>query len=196
MEAANTQQLLLVDEQDRFIGRYVGRGEAHSGEGAHHRAFVLMVLNTVDEILLQRRKHWLWDNLWDLSAVSHVLHLAEHDESYAEAAARALSAEMDMQIGSVQQMGGFNYFAQHFDGVGCENEYCAILLTQADGEPRPNREAVYEYRWLGLDLFRADVQEHGDSYTPWARLAVETLVAQGDWPPNSHPIRGRSRRPS
>jgi isopentenyl-diphosphate delta-isomerase len=181
---ANEQQLLLVDEEDRFSGGYVNRGEAHTGAGQHHRAFVCLAIDAHGRVLLQRRKHWLWDDLWDCSAVSHVLHLSDRDETYEEAARRALSVEMTIEAAAIGQHGGFNYFAQHFDGVGCENEYCAILVTRFDGEPRPNADAVYEVRWLSLEDYRQEVQARPDAYTPWARLAVETLVASADWPPS------------
>lgn len=178
---ADEQQLLVVDENDRFSGDYVARGAAHRGAGQHHRAFVCMVMDSQGRVLLQLRRHWLWDRLWDLSAVSHVLHLLDHDETYTEAAARALLREMGIAGAPTAQLGGFNYFAQHFDGIGCENEYCAILIARHDGDVRANPESVYEHRWVSLADFRKEVETRPEGYTPWARLTVETLVADRNW---------------
>lgn len=180
----NEQELLLVDEDDQFSGQYVARGDAHTGAGQHHRAFVCLVLDGQGRVLLQRRRHWLWDNLWDLSAVSHPLHLEKGDETYEEAAARAMRSEMGIVGKGIRKLGGFNYFAQHFDGVGCENEYCAILVARHDGQPSPNPEAVYEHRWLPLPDLKNEAEASPEFFTPWARLTVETLVNDGSWPPD------------
>ena len=178
---ADQQELLLVDENDQFSGHYVTRGPAHTGAGLHHRAFVCLVVDRAGRVLLQLRRHWLWDRLWDLSAVSHPLHLRDHDETYEEAAARAMEVEMGITGEGIRKLGGFNYFAQHFDGVGCENEYCAILAAQSDGEPTANPDAVYEYRWVALAEFKNEVEASPEVFTPWARLTVETLVNDGSW---------------
>ena len=179
--ATDQQQLLLVDEHDQFSGQYVTRGPAHTGAGHHHRAFVCLVIDHGGRVLLQLRQHWLWDRLWDLSAVSHPLHLGGHDETYEEAAARAMQAEMGITGAGIRKLGGFNYFAQHFDGIGCENEYCAILVARSDDEPAANPEAVYEHRWVGLADFKNEVEARPEVFTPWARLTVETLVNDGSW---------------
>lgn len=142
-----------------------------------------MVVNRLGQVLLQRRKHWLWDDLWDLSAVSHVLHLEDRDETYGEAAARALEREMGIQGVRVQKLAGFNYYAKHPRGEGCENEYCAVMLARHDGPVKADPDCVYEHRWLGLEDFRAEVEARPETYTPWAALTVATLSEAGRWPP-------------
>ncbi len=181
--AADSQQLLLVSGEDEFSGEYVARGAAHVGSGQHHRAFVCLVINRDGRGLLQLRRHWLWDRLWDVSAASHPLRLPDHDETYEEAALRAMRDELGIVGANVRKIGGFNYFVQHSDGIGCENEYCAVLIAQYDGDPAPSITAVYEWRWADLDDFRNEVEASPERFTPWARLAVETLIAQGHWPP-------------
>ena len=78
------QQLLLVDEKDEFLGQYAPRSACHTGKGLHHRAFAVCLFNKSGQILLQKRKHKLWDNFWDVTAISHPLHLLDRDESYQE----------------------------------------------------------------------------------------------------------------
>jgi isopentenyl-diphosphate delta-isomerase len=182
MDQRAEQLLLVVDEEDRFLGRYVARGEAHRGGGERHRAFVLLVRDSDGRVLLQRRRHWLWDGLWDFSAVSHVLHLERGDETYEEAARRALKDEMGMEAARVERLGGFDYFADHGDGVGCENEYCAILVTGSEEAPHPNPEAVSAVRWLTPADLQAEVRAAPEAFTPWATLAVQTLAREGRWP--------------
>jgi isopentenyl-diphosphate delta-isomerase len=173
------QTVLLVDAEDRFLGAYARRDEAHAGQGLRHRAFVCMLFDGAGRLLLQRRRHWLWDGLWDLSAVSHVLHLPDHDESYDEAAARTLKKELGIEGVPVRRIGGFDYYAPHPDGQGCENEYCAILFGSYVGPVLPNAEEVSAVQWVPFVAFVQELRESPERYTPWARLAVEALEREG-----------------
>lgn len=177
-KAAN-QMVILVDENDNFLGKYAPRHEAHIGKGLHHRAFVCFVLNGKGEILLQKRRHWLWDGLWDLSAVSHPLFIEGREESYQEAASRALKKEMGIERVKVGKIGGFNYYAKHDKDDGCENEYCAILFGRYDGSVAPDKEDVYEHKWMDFQEFVKDIKKQPQIYTPWAILTGETLEIRG-----------------
>lgn len=166
--------LLLVDDSDTFSGKYAKRGECHFGNGLHHRAFVVVIQNKKGEILLQKRKHKLWDGYWDVSSISHVLHLEDYDETYEEAGNRSLSVEMGIPKTQLQKVGGFNYFAKF--GKNCENEYCAILLGDYDGKVKPNSDVVYEYAWVSREEFIKDVLSQKEKkYTPWAIYTVTNL---------------------
>jgi isopentenyl-diphosphate delta-isomerase len=169
----NRQMLIVVDENDTPTGQYEDKGECHFGNGIHHRAFVVLLENSKDEVLLQLRKHVRWDRFWDLTAISHVLHLPDHDETYEEAARRALKIEMGITDVTLKKIGGFNYFARYH--AHCENEYCAILIGTYDGEYVSNRSVVYATKWMKKDAFYDDVAKNPDKYTPWAVLAVAEL---------------------
>lgn len=173
---ASEQQVIVVDENDNASGKYVPRHLAHTGSGIHHRAFVCYLLNSKGEILLQKRKHWLWDGLWDVTAVSHPLHLTDHDETYEEAAKRALKKEMGIEGVVVKTVGGFNYFAKHEKDNGCENEYCAIITGTYNGAVHPDPNDVYEFKWINFEEFKKDVLANPKFYTPWAKLMVETQI--------------------
>lgn len=167
------QFLLLVDDQDNFEGKYAKKEKCHFGNGLHHRAFVVLLQNKKGEVLLQKRKHKLWDGYWDLTAISHVLHLPDHDESYEEAANRSLKREMGISQVSLQKVGAFNYFVK--EGKHCENEYCAILTGTYDGKVLANKDVVYEYAWMDRDAFIADVINNPKKYTPWTIRTVAKL---------------------
>lgn len=167
------EMLLLVNDQDNFLG-YASKKECHTGEGKKHRAFVTLLFDSQNQVTLQKRKHRLFDNLWDLTAISHPLHLDDgHDENYQEASDRALKKEMGIESVSVKKVGAFNYFAQ--DGENCENEYCAVLIGRYDGEYKPNPEEVYEMKQMLFDEFIKDVKKNPKKYTPWAVMAVGVL---------------------
>lgn len=168
------QTLLLVDNQDRFLGKYANRLDCHKTPGLHHRAFVTMLFNYNGEVLLQKRKHQLFGNLWDLTCASHPVHRNGKDESYEEAAVRALKTEMGIKNIKLSKIGGFNYFAQDGNNF-CENEYCAILTGVYNRKVNPNPECVYQYRWLDFDQFLAEIDKMPEKFTTWANLAASKL---------------------
>jgi len=168
----NSQTVLLVDKKDTFLG-YASREETHSGRGKRHRAFVTLLFDKDNNVILHKRKHRLFDGLWDLTAISHPLKINGRDESYQEGSDRALSKEMGIGHVQVDKMGAFNYFAK--DGQNCENEYCAILIGNYNGKIKPNKKEVYEAKKVTFDDFVSDCRKNPKKYTPWARLAVKKL---------------------
>lgn len=170
------QLLILVDQKDHFQG-YASREECHSGKGRRHRAFVTLLFNGQNWVTLQKRKHRLFDNLWDLTVCSHNLHLKKGDESYQEASDRTLRKEMGILHAQIKKVGRFKYFAQ--DGENCENEYCAVLVGRYDGEYEPNKDEVYEIKQIGFEEFVKNVAATPGKYTPWAVLAVGELKKFG-----------------
>lgn len=170
------QYLLIVDTNDNFTGKYEEKLLCHTGEGLHHRAFITIIFNNKDEVLLQKRKHFLWDSYWDITATSHVLHLPTHDESYEAAATRCLENEMGIGDVILKKIGSFNYFAK--ENEFCENEYCAILTGQYIGKVSADPKTVYKYQWVSRDWFYIDCQKNPQKYTPWALQAVAIISKQ------------------
>ena len=169
------QTLILVDEADKFLG-YAGREECHTGRGRRHRAFVTALFDKQNRILLQRRKHKLFNNFWDLTAISHPLHTKNGDETYQQASDRALLKELGVKNISVKKVGGFNYFAR--DGKNCENEYCAVLVGNYDGKFRANKSETYGAKWVKFSDFVLDIKRNPKRYTKWARLSVKELKSE------------------
>lgn len=163
----DNQILLVVDNNDKFI-KYEKRKDCHLGNGIHHRAFVVLLNNSKNEVLLQKRKHKLWDNFWDTTSISHPLHLENRDESYEEAGNRSLMIEMGIRPLSLTNIGGFNYFVKHKEN--CENEYCAILTGFYEGDIVINPDAVYEYKWVPKSEFISQCLKNDENLTPWAIL--------------------------
>jgi len=163
-------QVLLVNDKDEVIG-YDSIENSHSGRGKHHRAFVTALFDAQNRVLLQKRKHRLFDGLWDLTAISHPLHVNGRDETYQQASDRALKKEVGIGHVEVAKVGAFNYFAK--DGKNCENEYCAILTGVYTGKFKPNPKEVYEARWVKYDDFLQDASRSPSKYTPWAQETVK-----------------------
>lgn len=163
------QYLILVDENDNFLGKYAPKSRCHTGRGLHHRAFTILILNKKREVLLQKRKHKLWDGYWDLTN-SHPLHAEEKDEKYEQAAKCCLKREWGIEI-PVKKLFSFNYYAKY--GNFCENEYCAFLVGEYNGEVYPNPKVAYGYKWMSLEKLLKDIKINREVYTPWAIRALE-----------------------
>jgi len=167
------QQLILVDEDDKFLGRYAIKADCHTGEGLHHRAFTLLIINNQKEVLLQDRKHQLWDHFLDLTN-SHPLHLENgSDETTPQAASRCLRREWGIDF-PVKKLFTFNYFSQ-YEGNFCENECCYFLVGKYQGEVHPNPEVAYGYKWMPLDQLLEDINIHPEIYTPWLMRALKEV---------------------
>src|SRR3989344_4206390 len=172
---SNNQTLILVDKRDEALG-YESREKCHTGRGKRHRAFVTVLLDDKNRILLQRRKHRLFDGLWDLTAISHPLHINGRDETYQQASDRALKKEMGIGYVTIRKVGAFNYFAK--DGINCENEYCSILTGEYSGRFKPNSREVYEAKWVRYEDFIEDIAKNPLKFTPWARETAGILASR------------------
>lgn len=166
------QVLILVDESDNSLGKYASKHRCHQGKGLHHRAFTILIYNKEGEVLLQKRKHQLWDNYWDLTN-SHPFRKEDgKEETYKEATQRCLKREWGLKV-SLRKPFGFNYFADY--GDFCENEYCAVFVGEHNGKIYPNPEVIYEHKWMPLKALLRDIKIHPETYTPWAIKALREL---------------------
>ncbi|HEX9635948.1 MAG TPA: NUDIX domain-containing protein [Acidobacteriota bacterium] len=178
MNAADNQILLATDERGRFTGEYIPRELAHRGDGRRHLAIAVLLHNARGELLLQRRRHHLFDDLWDLTGATHPLHREDAaDESFEQAAARCLAVEYDIRGVTLETFGAFNYFARH--GEQCENEHCALLIGTYDGPVRVNPQVGYGFRWMAKHDFARDIDRHPERYTAWARESARLLRRAG-----------------
>lgn len=166
------QTLILVDNYDKILG-YAPRNVCHTGKGKRHRAFVIALYNSNGEILLQRRRHALFTNLWDLTGASHPLRRQGRNESYGEAAARCVRDEFGIRGISFRKIGAFNYFAPQ--GKKCENEHCALIVGKYDGRVRPNPKVAYGFKWATLGATLREIRRKPESFVMWGRLGARLL---------------------
>ena len=172
----NNQTLILVDRRDKSLG-YESKEKCHTGLGKRHRAFVTLLFDDKNRILLQRRKHRLFDGFWDLTAISHPLYINGRNEVYQQASDRALKKEMGIGHVAVDKVGAFNYFAK--DGKNCENEYCTVLTGEYSGKFKPNNKEVYKAKWVGYEDFIEDIAKNPSKFTPWAKETARILASRG-----------------
>src|SRR3989304_7451405 len=170
-----SQKILLVNNSDKFTG-YATWEQGHRGRGKQHRGFVTLLFDDKGNVYLQKRKHKVFDGLWDLTAISHPYKNGDHQENLIEAASRALKVEMGIGKTQLKNVGAFTYFAP--DGEWCENEYCYILTGNYDGGFKPNKKLVYDAKKVRFEEFVGDIARNPKKYTPWARITAQKLIGE------------------
>ena len=68
---------------------------------------------------------------------------------------------------------------QTVQGEYCENEHCAILVGEYNGELNLNLGVGYKYKWMDKDKFLKDIKKNPKNYTPWAIEGVKLLKQSG-----------------
>lgn len=171
------QLIIVCDNQGSPTGEYISKEKGHRGKGRRHLAICVLLINSQGEILLQRRKHLIFNDLWDVTGATNNLYINGKNESFEDATLRCLKEEYDIKGVDVKYMGSFNYFAKY--GEYCENEYCAIMVGEYDGKIKPNLEDAYEVKWVKKEEFLKDVEKDPKKYTPWCIEAVKILKEKG-----------------
>lgn len=169
------QIILAVDSNGKFL-RYIPKKVGHTGAGQHHLAITVLLQNSKGQLLLQKRKHQIFDNLWDLTGATHPLHRKNgSDESLEEATWRCLEGEYGItEKMPLKNLGFFNYFKQY--GKFCENEFCYLMVGEYSGGIHLNPQVGYEYRWVSKSDFLKDIILNPQNYTPWAIESVKVLA--------------------
>ncbi len=173
--SAKEQIILAVDDSGKFSGEYIPKAVGHTGAGKRHLAITVLISNSKGQCLLQKRKHQVFDNIWDITGATHPLHKSDgSDETVEEATWRCLEVEYGIKDKMpLKNLGFFNYFAKY--GEYCENEHCAILVGEYNGPFNLNSEVGYGYKWVSEEEFLKDIAANPQNYTPWAIEAIGFL---------------------
>lgn len=172
--AQDDQIILAVDEKGDFQGEYIPKWVGHTGKGQRHLAISVLLFNDKGEVLLQKRKHKVFDDIWDVTGATHPLHKSDGtDETLEEATLRCLKREYDIHSVELKNYGMFDYYAEYEDL--CENEHCAILVGEYNGPLKLNDEVGYGYKWMDKQKFLQDIEANPTHYSPWALPAVNIL---------------------
>lgn len=173
------QIILAVDGKGNFKGEYIPKSVGHTGEGKRHLAISVLLYNSKGQVLLQKRKHKIFDDIWDVTGATHPLHKDGKDESLEEATLRCLKTEWGIrEIGGIRVIGAFNYFAKY--GEYCENEHCAILIGEYNGPLNLSSEVGYSYKWVSEEEFLKNIKKNPKKYSPWAVEAAKLIRTKGD----------------
>ena len=186
------EALILVDEQDRPIGR-ASKVKAHRHAGAYHRAFSVMLFDEHDRLLLQRRADdkITFPGIWANTCCSHPLDVPEErDETdgigVRRAAVRKLEQELgikDVGVDDLAYVGRFRYQARQ-DETWIEREVDHLLVGRvSDLSVNPNPNEVAEVRWVSHDDLESMLIEEDPEHpvAPWFRCIAARLMTDAWW---------------
>ena len=161
------EQVILVNEQDEVIGT-MPKMEAHE-KARLHRAFSVFVLNGNGETMLQQRAEHKYHSpgLWTNTCCSH----QRVGETNIQAGRRRLQEEMGFQT-DLQDLFSFIYKAP-FDNGLTEHELDHVMLGHFEGEPTINPDEVADWKWMGLEEIRNDLEANPGAYTAWFKIIFE-----------------------
>lgn len=165
------QIVVLVDEQDRTVGR-CEKLEAHR-KGLLHRAFsVFLYDRSRGAYLMQRRAPGKYHSggKWSNSCCSHPL----EGESWEQAIGRCLEAElglkMDIRVGeTIFPMGRFHYYAPFAENAEHEMDHVFFLPVEEmeDGRICTNPEETDAVRWVKGSEILSWMEERPGELSAW-----------------------------
>ncbi|GAA4469297.1 isopentenyl-diphosphate Delta-isomerase [Nemorincola caseinilytica] len=161
-----TEQVVLVDDQDREIG-VAGKMEVHV-TGALHRAVSVFIFSSHNKLLLQQRAAVKYHSglLWTNTCCGHPL----PGESPIEAAERRLYEEMGIRCLLIPAY-TFLYKADMGNGL-TEHEFDHVFVGLYDAAPDPDPAEVAAWRYVPQSDLMASLQQEPEQYTAWFRICM------------------------
>ena len=172
MELTGTTEVVLVDENDNVLGS-MEKMQAHL-EGRLHRAFSVIVFNDNDEMLIHKRANdkYHCGGLWTNACCSH----PRLNESPKAGATRRMQEEMGFTT-QLDYIGQFIYRTEFKNGL-IENELDHIFVGRFNGQPIPNPYEVEDFKYVGLDKLKVDIENSPENYTVWFKKIVKDYIQE------------------
>ena len=161
------KKVVLVDKNDNQIG-LMPKMEAHQ-KGILHRAFSIFIINSQNQILLQKRSANKYHSagLWTNTCCSH----PREGENIIDAGSRRLHEEMGINT-DLKVAFNFTYKAELENGL-IEHEYDYVLIGKFNGTPKLNKDEAEDWKWISIEEVRKDIIENETDYTVWFVIAFE-----------------------
>ncbi|MCS7120270.1 MAG: NUDIX domain-containing protein [Nitrososphaerota archaeon] len=156
----------VVDENDNVIG-CASREACHSGSALIHRSVYIFVLNSKNELFIQKRSMTkdLYAGYYTGSATGHV----DYGEDYETAAKRELREELGIDA-PLRMIGKVKSFSE------TEREISALFICHYDGELKYNRDEIVEGFFLSLDEIKRFIESGEKKFAYGFKVAFKELL--------------------
>lgn len=141
----------VLDEKGQYTGKAETREKCHK-EGLWHKAVAIFIINSKQQVLLQRRSpnKKMWPNMWDITAGGHVLAGEFGFQSVIRETEEELGAKLDSNdITFIGSSISTNYkgdiINKHF------NEYYIVNKNIDETKLKLQEEEVAEVKWIDKD---------------------------------------------
>ncbi len=163
--------VVLIDRDDNPVG-LMEKQQAHHA-GLLHRAFSVFIFNSKNELMIHQRaaEKYHSPKLWTNTCCSH----PRENETYEQAAHRRLIEEMGFDC-EIQEKFHFIYKAELEEGL-FEHELDRVFTGFYEGEVNFNPEEVMDYKWIGMDELKKDIDSNPDKYTVWFKIIFKEYLS-------------------
>jgi isopentenyl-diphosphate delta-isomerase len=157
-------EIILVNDLDEIMGSEE-KIKVHR-EGILHRAFSILVFNSKNELLLQKRTKTKYHSggLWSNTCCGH----QNKGETLEISAKRRLKEEMNLDC-ELEEIFSFRYYTSFNDGL-IENEIDHVFTGYSNSNPILNQEEAEDYKWISLRDLEKDILENSNKYTSWFKI--------------------------
>ncbi len=170
----------VLNEKGNFTGKAESREKCHK-EGLWHKAVVVFIINSKNQVLLQRRSQnkRMWPNMWDVTAGGHVLAGEFGFEAIIREAKEELGIELNKNemtfLGSsISTNNKGDIINKHF------NEYYIVNKDLDLTRLKLQKEEVSEVKWIDkndiIKKIKNNYEEITDKEGCW-----EYLIKYYDW---------------
>jgi len=183
------EMCILVDIEDTPIGS-ASKLDCHRGAGLRHRAFSVLIFDSQNRLLLQKRASdkITFPGVWANSCCSHPLDIegereTEDASGVRNAAIRKMEQELGIPAGTIPAkdlvfVTRMEYMARMND-IWVEHEIDHIMVVRADVDVDPNPNEIEETRWVSQDELASMVEDHNAGklvIAPWFELIRINLL--------------------
>ena len=188
------ESIIMVSETDEVLGP-ISKISAHRDAGALHRAFSVLLFDSQNRLLLQRRADdkVTFPGVWANSCCSHPLHseselIEENALGVKNAAIRKMEQELGISPSSLST-DDFHFmtkmrYSSRMNETWIEREVDHILVAKVDVELNPNPNEVSEVTWVTYEeleeMLIAEKPENG-SIAPWFRCIAALIMTEEWW---------------
>lgn len=155
----------VLNEKGNFIGKTESREKCHK-EGLWHKAVVVFIINSKNQVLLQRRSpnKRMWPNMWDVTAGGHVLAGEFGFEAIIREAKEELGIELNKNemtfLGSsISTNNKADIINKHF------NEYYIVNKDLDETRLTLQKEEVSEVKWIDKNDIIQKIKNNYDEIT-------------------------------
>jgi isopentenyl-diphosphate delta-isomerase len=182
------ENCIIVDNNDNIIGKDT-KVNCHLGEGKLHRAFSVLLFNTENKLLIQKRasEKITFPSIWANSCCSHPLYSNNEEEGIIgakKAAKRKLSQELGIDT-SLIELSDIEYITKmHYrsraDKKWIEHEIDYIFVIKSDVNVNPNPNEIEETKYVDQNELQSlfDAADNKSlNIGPWFRLIKENFLS-------------------
>lgn len=155
----------VLNEKGEYTNKTATRSVCHK-KGLWHKAVVVFVINTKNEVLLQQRSATkkLWPNLWDITAGGHVL----SGEFGFEAVIRETKEEIDLDITKHDLIFIGATISTNLKDDIINNHFNEYYIVKKDVDIRRltlDKEEVQDIKWVNAEDLIVKINNNYDTLT-------------------------------